>query len=85
MVELGHEFTVGGASGDEVVVAFFELEAQFYGLLLQMSDLLVEGVDVGGRAEPGLAPDMLAEQLGQAFLKLLDADVESDGAFVGGK
>lgn len=49
LVELGHEFTVGGACGGEVVVAFFELEAQFYGLLLQMSDLLVEGVDVGGR------------------------------------
>ncbi|MEU8151049.1 hypothetical protein [Nonomuraea sp. NPDC048901] len=62
---------------------FFELEAQIDDLLLQMGDLLVERVDIGGCAEPGLAPDPFAECLGQAFLKLLGAGVESDRPFVG--
>ena len=62
MVELGHELAVGRACGGEVLVAFFELEAQVDGLLLEVGDLLVEGVDVGGRAEPGFAPGLLAER-----------------------
>jgi len=45
----------------------------------------VELVDVGVRAEPGLAPDLLAERLGQALFKLLDAGVEPEGALVGGE
>jgi len=45
----------------------------------------VEGVDVGGGAEPGLAPGVLAEGVGEAFLQVLDAGVESGGAFVGGE
>ena len=33
-------------------------------LLLEVGDLLAQGVDVGGRAEPGFAPGLLAERLG---------------------
>ena len=73
VVELGHELAVGGAGGGEVLVAFLELQAQVDGLLFEVGDLLVEGVDVGGRAEPGFAPGLLAERLGQAFLELPDA------------
>ena len=72
-VELGHELAVGGPGGGEVLVAFLELEAQVDGLLLEMGDLLAEGIDVGGRAEPGFAPGLLAERLGQAFFELPDA------------
>jgi hypothetical protein len=67
VVELGHELTVGGAGGGEVVIAFFELQPQVDGLLLQAGDLLVEGVDIGWGAEPGLAPGLVTESLGQAF------------------
>ena len=51
-VELGHELAVGCAGGGEFPVAFFKLELQVDGLLLQVGDLVVEGVGVGGRAEP---------------------------------
>jgi hypothetical protein len=40
--------------------------------LLQVGDRLVEGVDVGGDAEAGLAPGVLAECLGQALFQVLD-------------
>ena len=72
-VELGHELTVGGAGRGEVLVAFLELQAQVDGLLFEVGDLLAEGIGVGGRAEPGFAPGMLAERLGQAFFELPDA------------
>ena len=72
-VELGHELAVGGAGGGEVLVPFLELQAQVDGLLLEMGDLLAEGVDVGWRAEPGFAPGLLAERLGQAVFELPDA------------
>ncbi len=85
MVELGHELAVRGAGCGEVLVAFLELQAQVDDLLLQMHDLLVEGVDVGGCAEPGLAPGLLAERFGEALFELLDSGVEPDGAFVGGE
>jgi hypothetical protein len=52
VVELGHELAVGGAGGGEVLVAFAELEAQVGGLLFEVGDFLVQGVDVGGCAEP---------------------------------
>ncbi len=63
-VEPGHELAVGGPGGGEVFVAFFELEAQVGGLLLKVGDFLVEGVDVGGRAEPGFTPGLVAERFG---------------------
>ena len=34
------------------LVAFLELQAQVNGLLLEMGDVLAEGIDVGGRANP---------------------------------
>ena len=84
-VEAGHEFTVGGAGGGEVVVAFGELESQVGRLLFEVGDLLVEGVDVGRGAEPGLAPGVFAERFGEPFLEVLDVGVEAVGAFVGGE
>ena len=77
-VELGHEFPVGGPGRGEVLVAFLELEAQVDGLLFEVGDLLAEGVDVGGDAESGLAPGLLAECLGQAPFELPDAGGEPD-------
>src|SRR5450756_1749028 len=85
VVELGHEFPVGGAGGGEVVVAFFELQPQVGDLLFQAGDLLAEGVDVGGCAESGLAPGLVAECLGQPFFQVLDAGAEPDGALVRGE
>ena len=84
-VDAGHELAVGGAGGGEVLVAFLELQAQVDDLLFELGDLLVEGVDVGGGAEPGLAPGVLAEGFGQALFEVLDSGVEPGGAFVGGE
>ena len=39
-----------------MVVAFGDLEPQVDVLLLEVGDLLAEGIDVGGRTEPGFAP-----------------------------
>ena len=76
-VEPGHEFAVGGAGGGEVFVAFVELQVQVDGLLFEVGDLLVEGVDVGRGAEPGLAPGVFAECFGEALLEVLDAGVRA--------
>ena len=84
-VDAGHQFAVGGAGGGEVLVAFAQLQAQVDGLLLEVGDLLVQGVDVDGGAQPGLAPGVLTECFGQAFLEVLDASVQPGGAFVGGE
>lgn len=51
VVELGHEFAVGRAGGDELVFAFLEFEAQVQGLLFEVRDGVMERVDVGGCAE----------------------------------
>ena len=74
---------VGGPGRGEVLVVFFELEAQVDGLLFEMGDLLAEGVDVGGGAEPGLAPGLVAERLGQAFLQLAHAGGQPDASVHG--
>ena len=84
-VDLGHELAVGCAGCGELVAAFFELEAEVGGLLFEMGDLLAEGVDVGGGAEPGFLPGLLAESFGEPFLELLDAGAEAGRAFVGGE
>jgi len=39
-----------------------------------------EGAGVGGCAEPGFAPCLLAERLGQEFFEVLDASAEAEGA-----
>lgn len=72
-VDPGHELAVGAPCGGKVLVAFLELEPQVSGLLLEEDGLLLEVIDVVGGAEPGIAPGLLAEQLGLAFLELLDA------------
>ena len=84
-VELGHEFAVGSPGGGEFLVAFFQLEPQVGDLLLEVGDLVAEGVDVGGRAEPGVAPGLLAEHLGQAVFELLDTGIEPGRPLVGGE
>ena len=48
-------------------------------------DLLLELVDVVGGAEPGLAPGLFAEQLGQAVLELVGAGGHADAALLGGE
>jgi hypothetical protein len=84
-VELSHEFAVGCAGRGEVFVAFLELETQVDGLLFKVGDLLAEGVDVCGGAEPGFVPGLIAECLGQALFEQLNAGGEPDGAFVSGE
>jgi hypothetical protein len=84
-VESGHEFTVGGAGGGEVFIAFVELLLKVEVVLFELADALVEGVDIGGGAEPGLAPGLFTERLGEPLLELADAGVEPGGAFVGGE
>ncbi|WP_433711047.1 hypothetical protein ACQP2U_33005 [Nocardia sp. CA-084685] len=54
-------------------------------MLFELVDALVEGVDVGGCAEPRFAPGLFAEGFGQAFLEVLDSGVEPGGSFVGGE
>ena len=49
-VEPGHEFPVGGAGGSEFAIAFVELEPQAGDLLVQIGDLVIKHVDVGGSA-----------------------------------
>ena len=84
-VDAGHELAVGGAGGGEVFVAFGELQTQVDDLLLEPGDLLVEGVDVGGGAEPGGVPGVLAESVGEVTFEVLDSAVEPGGAFVCGE
>ena len=84
VVELGHELAVGRAGGGEVLVALFELEPQVDDLLLELAVLLGEVAGIGGGAEPGLVPGLLAERFGQAVFELPDAAGEPERALVGG-
>ena len=82
-VESGHEFAIGGAGCGEVFRAFVELLLKVAVVLFELADALVEGVDIGGGTEPGLAPGLFTEPFGQPLLQLLDAGAEPGGAFVG--
>src|SRR5690349_19183900 len=84
-VESGHEFAVGRPGGGEVFLAFVELLTKVEVVLLELADALVEGVDVGGCAEPGLTPGLFTECFGEPLLELADAGVEAGGAFVSGE
>src|SRR5450759_3713636 len=84
-VELGDEFAVCGAGGGQILVAFLELQAQFDGLLFEVADLLVEGVDVGGDAEARFVPGLFTECFGQAGFQLPDTAGEPQGAIAGGE
>src|SRR5664280_3191944 len=84
-VELGDEFAVCGAGGSQILVAFLELQAQFDGLLFEVADLLVEGVDVGRDAEARFVPGLFTECFGQAGFQLPDPAGEPDGSFAGGE
>ncbi len=61
------------------------LGAELLVVLGEPGDLLLELADVVGLAEAGLAPGLLAEQLGEALLKLADAGGEAGEALVGGE
>jgi hypothetical protein len=52
VLQLGHELAVGGPGGGQVLVAFFELQAQFDGLLLKIGDLLLEASKSAGAPSP---------------------------------
>ena len=82
-VDLGHEFPVGGARSGEVLIAFVELETQIDDLLLESVIVLVERLDVGGSAEPGFLPGVLAEQAGEPALELADAGGQAGGSLLG--
>src|SRR6478672_11396692 len=84
-VESGHEFSVGGAGGGEVFVAFVELLLKVEVVLFELAESLVERVDVGGGAEPGLAPGLFTERFRQPLLQLVDARAEPGGSLVGGQ
>ncbi len=64
-VHPGHQLTVGGASGVELLAALFKLASESHDLLLQHDDPLPQLVDIGGSAEPGLAPALRPPQLGE--------------------
>ncbi len=64
---------------------FLELQPDVDDVLLESDDALVELVDVGGCAQTGLAPALLAERLGESPLQMLDASGEPDGTFVCGE
>ena len=69
--------------GGEVLAAFVELLSKVEVVLFELADVLVEGDDVGGGAEPGLTPGLFTERFGQPLFQLLDAGAEPSGAFVG--
>jgi hypothetical protein len=52
---------------------------------LPAGHLLLELADVIGLSEAGLAPDLLAESVGEAVLELADAGGQAGGALVGGE
>ncbi len=54
-------------------------------LLGKAGHLLFELADVIGLSGTRLAPDLLAESIGEAVLKLADAGCQAGGALVGGK
>jgi len=68
-VDLGHEFSVGAACGGEFLVAGFQLQAHVDDLLFEVDDAPLQLVDVGGRAEAGGLPRLLAEQFGSAEVR----------------
>ena len=50
--------------------AFVELLSKVEVVLFELADALVEGDDVGGGAEPGLAPGLFTERLREPFFQL---------------
>lgn len=72
LVEGPGQFSVGGPCGFQFVGPLVELALDVGEILLQHRDALLELVDVGWRAQPGLGPDGLAEGLGEALLQLPD-------------
>ena len=73
-LQVAGQLAVGRARGVEYLIAFFDPAAQVDDLLLQFGDPALELVDVGGSAQPGLSPYLLAEHFGQLVLQLQDAD-----------
>ncbi|MET7608067.1 hypothetical protein [Streptomyces avermitilis] len=65
-VELGHQLTVCGAGGFDVLVPFSEFAAKVENLLFQVGGAACERLDVGRGAEAGGFPSCLSQGLGQA-------------------
>ena len=63
-VESGHEFTVGGAGGGEVFLAFVELLLKVEVVLFELADALVEGVDMALSTWLGAQRDRGVQGLG---------------------
>jgi hypothetical protein len=54
-------------------------------VLIELADALVEGVDVGGCAEPGFTPGVFTERFRQPLLQLLNTRAEPGGSLAGGE
>ena len=76
---------ISGAGGGQVLVSLGEAAAELMFLLGKVGHLLLELADVIGLSEAGLAPDLLAESIGEAVLELADAGGQAGGALVGGE
>jgi hypothetical protein len=61
---------VGGAGGDEFVVAFLEVSSTVEELLFEFGDSLTEGADFVGSGESGVVDDLCAKDFGQPLGEL---------------
>ncbi|WP_250293609.1 hypothetical protein [Streptomyces atroolivaceus] len=62
---MGHQLGVGGPRGRRIIVSFTELRNEVGDSLIEVGDLLLEGVDVVGGFDPGGMPVVLTEGLEQ--------------------
>jgi len=61
---------VGGAGGDEFVVAFLEVSSTVEELLFEFGDSLTEGAGFVGSGESGVVDDLCAKDFGQPLGEL---------------
>jgi hypothetical protein len=61
---------VGGAGGDEFVVAFLGVSSTVEELLFEFGDSLMEGADFVGSGESGVVDDLCAKDFGQPLGEL---------------
>lgn len=80
---MGHELAVAGAGGVEVLGAFVEFGGELDDALLKGGDAVLELLDVVVGAEPGLGPDLFAEQLGELAFELADPSILTRSAALG--
>ncbi len=80
---MGHELAVAGAGGFEFLGALVEFGGELDDALLEGGDAALELFDVVVGAEPGLGPDLLAEQLGELAFELADPGILTRSAALG--